>query len=425
MARTSGPLEGVVNPMRYDYAVVGGGIVGLATAHALAERYPGASILLLEKEDGPARHQTGRNSGVIHSGIYYAPGSLKARMCAAGVRSMIAFCEEHGIQYEQCGKVIVATEPDELPLLERLHERGLQNGLMVQRLSGEEVREYEPHVQALAGLRVPSTGIVNYRHVSAVLTMLARSRGTDVRFGTRVTRLHPTAQGYEIGTTAGDFAARVLVNCAGLHSDRVARLAGTDPQARIVPFRGEYYELREERRHLVRGLIYPVPNPDFPFLGVHFTRMIDGSVHAGPNAVLAFRREGYRKSDVNLRDLREVLADPGFRTLARRHLREGAAEMLRSWSKTLFVRSLQRLIPEVRAEDLVPCAAGVRAQALASDGRLVDDFLLVDGPNALHVCNAPSPAATSSLEIGRAVAARVPSVPRPVPAAVPRQGVSA
>ncbi|WP_234009081.1 L-2-hydroxyglutarate oxidase [Deinococcus sp. NW-56] len=414
-----------MSPVRYDYAVIGGGVVGLATAHALAERHPGASILLLEKEDGPARHQTGRNSGVIHSGIYYAPGSLKARLCAAGVRSMIQFCEEHGIQYEQCGKVIVATGPGELPLLERLHERGLQNGLSVQRLSGDEVREYEPHVQALAGLRVPSTGIVSYRHVSAVLVMLARSRGTDVRFGARVTRLRPTAQGYDIGTTAGDFAARVLVNCAGLHSDRVARLAGTDPHSRIVPFRGEYYELRGDRRHLVRGLIYPVPNPDFPFLGVHFTRMIDGSVHAGPNAVLAFRREGYRKSDVNLRDLREVLADPGFRALARRHLREGAAEMLRSWSKTLFVRSLQRLIPEVRSEDLVPCAAGVRAQALAPDGRLVDDFLLVDGPNALHVCNAPSPAATSSLEIGRAVAARVPAAPRPMLAAFPRQGVSA
>ncbi|MDL2344568.1 L-2-hydroxyglutarate oxidase [Deinococcus sp. MIMF12] len=411
--------------MRYDYAVVGGGIVGLATAHALSERHPGAAILLLEKEDGPARHQTGRNSGVIHSGIYYAPGSLKARLCAAGVRSMIQFCQEHGVRYEQCGKVIVATEPAELPLLERLHGRGLQNGLRVQRLSGEEVREYEPHVQALAGLRVPSTGIVNYRHVSAVLTMLARSRGTDVRFGTRVTRLRPTAQGYDIGTTAGDFAARVLVNCAGLHSDRVARLAGTDPQSRIVPFRGEYYELREDRRHLVRGLIYPVPNPDFPFLGVHFTRMIDGSVHAGPNAVLALRREGYRKSDVNLRDLREVLADPGFRALARRHLREGAQEMLRSWSRPLFVRSLQRLIPEVRAEDLVPCAAGVRAQALTPDGRLVDDFLLVDGPNALHVCNAPSPAATSSLEIGRAVAARVPAASRPVLIAPHRQGVSA
>ncbi|MFC4637095.1 L-2-hydroxyglutarate oxidase [Deinococcus hohokamensis] len=398
--------------MRYDYAVVGGGIVGLATAHALAERHPGASIVLLEKEDGPARHQTGRNSGVIHSGIYYAPGSLKAKMCAAGVQSMMAFCDEHGLPYEQCGKVIVATAPEELPQLERLYERGLQNNLKVQKLRAEEVREYEPHVRALAGIRVPSTGIVSYRQVSAVLADLVRARGSDIRFRARVERLTPRADGYDIGTTAGDFEARVLVNCAGLHSDRVARLAGTDPRSSIVPFRGEYYELRPERRGLVRGLIYPVPNPEFPFLGVHFTRMIDGSVHAGPNAVLAFRREGYHKHDVDLRDLREVLANPGFRALARKHLREGAMEMLRSWSKASFVRSLQRLIPEVTADDIVPCAAGVRAQALTPEGKLVDDFLLIDGPNALHVCNAPSPAATSSLEIGRAIAARVPAAPR-------------
>ncbi|MFC4427064.1 L-2-hydroxyglutarate oxidase [Deinococcus navajonensis] len=411
--------------MRYDYAVVGGGIVGLATAHALAGRHPGARIVLLEKESGPAQHQTGRNSGVIHSGIYYAPGSLKARMCAAGVGSMMAFCDEHGLPYEQCGKVIVATAPEELPQLDRLYDRGLQNGLKVQKLSGEQVREYEPHVQAIAGIRVPSTGIVSYRQVSAVLVDLIRARGTEVRFGVKVERLTPTADGYEIGTSAGSFAARVLVNCAGLHSDRVARLAGTDPRSSIVPFRGEYYELRPERRSLVRGLIYPVPNPDFPFLGVHFTRMIDGSVHAGPNAVLAFAREGYRKADVNLRDLREVLANPGFRTLARQNLREGAMEMLRSWSKATFVRSLQRLIPEVSADDIVPCAAGVRAQALTPEGKLVDDFLLIDGPHALHVCNAPSPAATSSLEIGRAIAARVPAAPsRPTLSLTP-QGVPA
>ncbi|ADV65830.1 L-2-hydroxyglutarate oxidase [Deinococcus maricopensis] len=411
--------------MRFDYAIVGGGIVGLATAHALAERFPDASILLLEKEDGPARHQTGRNSGVLHSGIYYAPGSLKARLCAAGVQSMMRFCDEYGIRYEQCGKVIVATHARELPQLERLYERGLQNGLNVQRLTSEEVRAYEPHVQAIAGIRVPSTGIVSYRHVSLTLVDLARARGTDVRFGTRVERLTPTAHGYDIGTTAGDFTARVLVNCAGLHSDRVARLAGTDPGASIVPFRGEYFELREDRRHLVRGLIYPVPNPDFPFLGVHFTRMIDGSVHAGPNAVLAFQREGYRKTDVNLHDLTEVLRNPGFHTLARKHLREGAMEMLRSWSKAAFVRSLQALIPEVTADDIVPCSAGVRAQAMADDGKLVDDFLLVDGPNALHVCNAPSPAATSSLEIGRVIAARVPGIAPLTPARPPLEGVYA
>ncbi|UBV44332.1 L-2-hydroxyglutarate oxidase (plasmid) [Deinococcus taeanensis] len=411
--------------MRFDYAVVGGGIVGLATAHALAARHPGASIVLLEKEDGPARHQTGRNSGVIHSGIYYAPGSLKAKMCAAGVQSMMAFCDEHGIPYDQCGKVIVATAPEELPGLERLYQRGLDNGLNVQKLSAAQVTEYEPHVRALAGIRVPSTGIVSYRQVSAALVDLIRARGADVRFGVTVERLTPSADGYEISTSAGDVAALVLVNCAGLHSDRVARLAGTDPRSSIVPFRGEYYELRPERRALVRGLIYPVPNPDFPFLGVHFTRMIDGSVHAGPNAVLAFAREGYRKTDLNVRDLREVLTNPGFRALARRHLREGAMEMMRSWSKATFVRSLQRLIPEVTADDIVPCAAGVRAQALTPEGKLVDDFLLIDGPNALHVCNAPSPAATSSLEIGRAIAARVPAAPRRHTLSLTPQGVPA
>lgn len=394
--------------MRHDYAVIGGGIVGLATARALAQQHPDASILLLEKESGPARHQTGRNSGVIHSGIYYKPGSMKAQLCAAGVQSMMRFCDDYGLKYEQCGKVIVATEPHELPQLEALYRRGLDNGLDVRRLTGEQVREFEPHVQALAGIRVASTGIVNYRHVSQVLVELARSHGTQVHFDTCVTRLTPTRDGYDIGTSAGDHAARVVVNCAGLHSDRVARLAGTDPGGSIVPFRGEYYELRPERRHLVRGLIYPVPNPDFPFLGVHFTRMIDGSVHAGPNAVLAFGREGYRKTDLNVRDLAEVLANPGFRALARQHLREGAMEMARSWSKARFVQSLQRLIPEVSADDIVPCAAGVRAQALTQRGQLVDDFLLVDGPNALHVCNAPSPAATSSLEIGRVIAGRVP-----------------
>nr|WP_255638984.1 L-2-hydroxyglutarate oxidase [Deinococcus betulae] len=411
--------------VRYDYAVVGGGIVGLATARALGRQHPGASIVLLEKEDGPAQHQTGRNSGVIHSGIYYTPGSLKAQMCAAGVQSMTAFCEEQGIAYEQCGKVIVATAPEELPQLERLYQRGLDNGLKVQLLSAEEVRAYEPHVQALKGIRVPSTGIVSYRQVSAALVDLLRDSGAEVRFGVKVERLTASADGYDIGTSAGDFAARVLVNCAGLHSDRVARLAGTDPRSSIVPFRGEYYELRPERRSLVRGLIYPVPNPDFPFLGVHFTRMIDGSVHAGPNAVLAFGREGYRKLDLNLQDLREVLANPGFRALARKHLREGAKEMLRSWSKATFVRSLQRLIPDVTAADIVPCAAGIRAQALAPDGKLVDDFLLIDGPNALHVCNAPSPAATSSLEIGRAIAARVPGVAHRRSFSLTRQGVPA
>ncbi|WP_027483715.1 L-2-hydroxyglutarate oxidase [Deinococcus pimensis] len=411
--------------MRYDFAVIGGGIVGLATADALQRRYPDALVVVLDKEDGPARHQTGRNSGVIHSGIYYKPGSLKARLGRAGNRSMVEFCQRHGVPHEVCGKVIVATTPDELPGLERLLERGLLNGLDVRRLGPGELREHEPHARGVAALFVASTGIADYRRVCEVLADGIRARGGRLYYGARVTDVRRDPRGYTLDTTNGLFAAHVLVNCAGLHSDRIARLAGADPGGRIVPFRGEYYELTPERRHLVRGLIYPVPNPDFPFLGVHFTRMTDGSVHAGPNAVLALAREGYRKTDVNPRDLAEVLTYPGFLRLARGNLREGAMEIVRSLSKTAFVRSLQALVPEVTEADVVPSEAGVRAQALTPDGALVDDFLLVDAPDALHVCNAPSPAATSSLEIGRVVAERVP-VPAhlrpaaaPVPAGVP------
>ncbi|GAA5534556.1 L-2-hydroxyglutarate oxidase [Deinococcus aluminii] len=414
--------------MRHDFAIIGGGIVGLATAHALGERYPDALILLLEKEEALAQHQTGRNSGVIHSGIYYAPGSLKARLCQAGNVSMAEFCEEHGLPYERCGKVIVATRPEELPGLERLRLRAGEHGLPVRALAAEEVREIEPHVAALAGLHVPSTGIADYTQVCLTLARLVQERGGEIRLGTRVESFQPDARGYRLETSAGPFAAHYVINCAGLYSDRLARQAGSDPGSQIVPFRGEYYELRPERRSLVRNLIYPVPNPDFPFLGVHFTRMIDGSVHAGPNAVLAFAREGYHKWDVNLRDLGEALTYSGFLNLARRNLGEGAREMWRSLSKAAFVRSLQTLIPEVTAEDVLPSAAGVRAQALTPDGRLVDDFLLIDAPAALHVCNAPSPAATSSLEIGRTIAARVqaPAHLTPAPSRDPAtQGVLA
>ena len=411
--------------MRHDFAIIGGGIVGLATAHALLERHPDALVLLLDKEDGPARHQTGRNSGVIHSGIYYAPGSLKARLSKSGNASMVAFCEQHGLAYDICGKLIVATTPQELPQLAKLEKRGRENGLAVQRLDAAQVREVEPHVRALAGLRVPSTGIVSYAQVCEKLAELIGASGGELRYGTRVTALHPDARGYTLETGAGMFAAHFVINCAGLHSDRLARAAGADPKAQIVPFRGEYYELKRDRRHLVRHLIYPVPNPDFPFLGVHFTRMIDGSVHAGPNAVLAFAREGYRKSDVNWRDLGESLRYSGFQQLARRNLREGAAEMWRSFSRAAFVRSLQALIPEIRADDVIPSQAGVRAQALTPDGRLVDDFLIVEGQNALHVCNAPSPAATSSLEIGKLLAARVPALPHLTPHRPHHSGVPA
>lgn len=411
--------------MRHDFAIIGGGILGLATARALQERFPGALVLLLEKEDGPARHQTGRNSGVIHSGIYYKPGSLKARLSKAGSSSLVRFCSEHGLPHEVCGKVIVATKPGELAQLEKLYARGLEHGLAVQKLSAEELREREPHVAGLAGVFVPSTGIVDYAAVCQVLAREVRALGGEVRFGARVDAVHADARGHTLETTLGTFAAHFVVNCAGLHSDRVARMAGAQVDSRIVPFRGEYYELVPEKRFLVKNLIYPVPNPDFPFLGVHFTRMIDGSVHAGPNAVLAFAREGYRKTDLNVRDVRDALFFPGFRRLARRHLREGAMELWRSLSKAAFVRSLQALIPEVGARDVVPSAAGVRAQALTPQGALVDDFLIVDSRHALHVCNAPSPAATSSLEIGRLLARRVPDLPHLTAHPRPQEGVLA
>lgn len=393
--------------MVVDFAIIGGGIVGLATAHALGRRKPGCSILVLEKEPDIALHQTGRNSGVIHSGIYYKPGSLKAVMAREGNESMFRFCAEHGLPHERCGKVIVATEENELPALEKLYERGLANGLQVSRLDSAQIREIEPHVRGRAGIRVPSTGSVDYRKVCLKLAELIGAQGGSVKLGARVDRIRESNGSYALETSAGAFEARYVVNCAGLHCDRVARLAGAQPGAKIVPFRGEYYELVPHRRDLVKTLIYPVPNPAFPFLGVHFTKMIDGSVHAGPNAVLAFKREGYHKTDFALWDFVETMTYPGFWRLARKNLGEGLMEMRRSFSKALFLRSLQRLIPEVRSEDLVPAHAGVRAQAVLPDGGLVDDFLFVRAPRTLHVCNAPSPAATASLEIGRAVAEQI------------------
>jgi len=392
----------------YDFAIVGGGIVGLSTAMALGNRYPDAKILVLEKESRWAFHQTGNNSGVIHSGIYYKPGSFKAKFCRDGCQSMMAFCQEHDIPHEVCGKVIIATEEKELPLLENLYQRGLQNGIQVARLTAEEVREIEPHVSCLAGVRVFSTGIADYKQVCQKYAELVRSQGGDLRLNTRVDRIVETSTGQVLETNNGSFETRFVINCAGLQSDRIAKLGGVDPQAKIVPFRGEYYELTPEKRYLVKGLIYPVPNPDFPFLGVHFTRMIDGSVHAGPNAVLSLKREGYKKTDFDLRDFAEVMTYPGFWKLAAKHADEGIQEIIRSFSKAAFVRSLQRLIPDVQAEDVVPTHAGVRAQALMNDGKLVDDFLIIKSQNAVHVCNAPSPAATSSIEIGKAIVEQIP-----------------
>jgi (S)-2-hydroxyglutarate dehydrogenase len=393
--------------MSYDCAIIGGGIVGLATAMTLSRRCPAAQILLLEKEQHPSAHQSGRNSGVIHSGIYYKPGSYKARFAQAGASSMVEFCREHDIPFEVCGKVIVATREKELAALESLFQRGRQNGLSVSKISAQEVNEIEPHVRCLAGVRVPTTGITNYRRVSQKYLELFQQQGGEVKFGNEVRYITNRGGTHLIETTAGEYEARFLVSCAGLHSDRVARLAGANPGAKIIPFRGEYYELTTSKRHLVKTLIYPVPNPDFPFLGVHFTKMIDGSVHVGPNAVLAFKREGYKKTDFNLRDFCETLWFGGFWKLASKNFREGMKEMYRSLVKDAFVHSVQQLIPEIRSADLVPRKAGVRAQALLNDGNLVDDFLMIRGHNALHVCNAPSPGATASLEIAKAIVAQI------------------
>jgi L-2-hydroxyglutarate oxidase len=392
----------------YDFAIIGGGIVGLATAMKLGQKYPDAKIVVLEKENTWAAHQTGNNSGVIHSGIYYKPGSFKAKFSRDGSQSMVEFCQQHGIQHEVCGKVIVATKEQELPLLENLYQRGLANELKVTKITAAEVKEIEPHVSCIAGILVPSTGIVNYAQVTEKYAELIKAQGGELFLNTKVQKIIKQTQNQVLETNNGTFEARFIINCAGLHSDRVAKLDGIDPPAKIVPFRGEYYELKPEKRYLVKNLIYPVPNPDFPFLGVHFTRMIDGTIHAGPNAVLSFKREGYHKTDVDLKDLVEVLTYPGFWKLAAKHADEGIKEIIRSFSKAAFVHSLQQLIPEIQPEDVIPTHAGVRAQALKPDGSLVDDFLIVQGENSMHVCNAPSPAATSSLEIGKAIVAQIP-----------------
>jgi L-2-hydroxyglutarate oxidase len=390
------------------YIVIGAGIVGLATAYRITHERPDAQVTVVEKEAQVGAHQTGHNSGVIHAGVYYKPGSLKARLCATGNQSIVDFCNDHGIPVEVCGKLIVATDDDELPRLHALHERARANGLAVELITREQALEYEPHVAAIAALHVPSTGIVDFATVCRKLAELLEKAGAQVLLGARVTGFARTGDRTIVRTTAGDLAADVLVSCAGLHADRIARLAGASPPARIIPFRGEYYELRPDRRHLVRGLIYPVPDPQFPFLGVHLTRMIDGSVHAGPNAVLALAREGYKWRRIRPRDLAEVAAYPGMWRLARRHLRYGMTEVRRSLSVRRFVDSLARLVPEITADDLVRAESGVRAQAIAPTGDLVDDFLIVAQDRQVHVLNAPSPAATSSLEIAKHIVAQLP-----------------
>lgn len=387
-----------------DVLVVGGGIVGLSTAYAVSRAAPGTRVVVLEKEEGPARHQTGRNSGVIHSGIYYRPGSLKARFAVRGAAEMVKFCAEYGIPHEVTGKLIVATEREELPRLHALVQRGRENGIPVRELGPAQIQEYEPEVRGLAAIHVGTTGIVDY---SAVAERFAEASGAEIRYGADVVQIDRRPdRGVAVRTRAGDVVrGRVLVNCAGLRCDEVARLTGDDPEMRIVPFRGEYFELG--RPDLVRGLVYPVPDPAFPFLGVHLTRGIDGGVHVGPNAVPALAREGYGWGVVRPREVGGTLAWPGAWRMAGRHWRYGAGEIHRSLSKAAFTKAVRRLVPGVTAEDMVPVAAGVRAQAVLRDGTLVDDFLIREGARAVHVLNAPSPAATASLPIGREIARRV------------------
>ncbi len=386
-----------------DVIIIGAGLVGLGVANALQEANPALSILILEKESGPAAHQSGHNSNVVHSGIYYTPGSLKARLAKLGNQSMFAFCREHGLYHDQCGKVIVATQLKELALLENIYQRGLQNGLAVSRLSQAQLREREPHVNGIEALLVPDAGIVNYSQVAAKLAEIIEQRGGEIHYGQQVEGISESSDVVSIRTQHSQYQAKWLVNCAGLFSDRIAALAGYQTGMKIVPFRGEYYVLNDEKNYLVNHLIYPVPNPDFPFLGVHFTRMYNGKRDVGPNAVLAFKREGYRKCDFSLRDLGEVLGYRGFWKIAGNYLGEGLAEVRRSLSRQRFTENARRLIPELQPEDIQPGPAGVRAQALTADGKLVDDFHFVKGRRSLHVCNAPSPAATASLEIGREI----------------------
>jgi L-2-hydroxyglutarate oxidase len=384
--------------------IVGGGLVGLATAYKLPLRCPSARVTVLEKENKVCAHQSGHNSGVLHSGLYYKPGSLKARLAVSGIQEMVAFCREHAVPHEICGKLVVAVDESEVPRLRNLYERGTQNGLEGLRLlNREQMREIEPHVGGLEALRVPQEGIVDYVKVSEALQQEINAKGGSVVLGAKVTALELRDGEWRVGSTAGDHTADFVINCAGLHCDRLSMLAGEKREVRIVPFRGEYYGIKPERQHLVRNLIYPVPDPQFPFLGVHFTRLIYGGIEAGPNAVLAFAREGYRKTDLRVADLWDALSFSGLWRFLAKHKRMSWDELRRSFSRRLFCESLQRLVPELRESDLAPGGAGVRAQAMSPDGNLVQDFCLLNRPRALHVLNAPSPAATAALAIGEEI----------------------
>ncbi len=389
----------------YDIAIIGAGIVGLATAYQLSKNR-NVSVLIVETEKEIAQHQTGHNSGVIHSGLYYKPGSLKARNCVSGREAMYVFCENNEIAHERCGKIVVAVNESEMNMLHILYNRGLKNGLNgLKLLSAEALRDYEPHVRGVGGLHVPETGIVDYKDVARAYQWHIRKRGFTLRLGARFSALHQGADNhYTLETTDGAFHAKNIINCGGLYSDRIARLCGQHPGVRIIPFRGEYYQLTPESEKLVNNLIYPVPNPAFPFLGVHFTRMIHGGVEAGPNAVLAFKREGYRKTDFDWKDTKDIFAYSGFWILALKYGVYGMGEFYRSWSKNAFVRALRKLLPDISGKDVKAVGSGVRAQALSPAGKLIDDFYFSDAPGQIHVLNAPSPAATASLSIGRTIA---------------------
>jgi L-2-hydroxyglutarate oxidase LhgO len=394
--------------MRYDVIIVGGGIVGLAAARQLLQQRPSLKLLLIEKEPGLGRHQTGNNSGVLHAGLYYKPGSSKARLAVSGLQQMLAFCREHGVPHEQCGKVVVATAPDELSRLDTLWERGTANGLAgLRKLTPEQITEIEPHAAGIAAIHVPQEGIVDYPAVVAKLGELIHAAGGEIRTGCKALQMRRTPDGWVVETSVGEFQSRFVVTCGGLHADRLVRSAGMKPKARIIPFRGEYYVIRPERQFLVRNLIYPVPDPKFPFLGVHFTRLARGGVEAGPNAVLAFSREGYKWSQVNLLDLADAITFPGLWRFVAAYPSLCGYEIRRSFSKIEFTRSLQKLVPDIRADDLQPGGAGVRAQAMTADGKLVEDFHFEESQGILHVVNAPSPAATAALAIGETLAAKI------------------
>ena len=394
--------------LTYDYIIVGGGIVGAATAFSILRKKPGSKLLLIEKGNALSQHQTGNNSGVIHSGLYYKPGSLKAKNCTSGREMMYRFCEEHEIYHEKCGKIVVATSKEEIPRLNSIEERGRANGLTeIKRLTREEIKEYEPHSAGVEGLFVPYTGIVYFTKVVEKLGELINRMGGEIRLNCEFRELKERGNDLHVLTTQGEITAKYLVNCGGLHSDAIAKKCGIDPEIKIIPFRGEYYKLAPEKEYLVKNLIYPVPDPAFPFLGVHFTRMAKGGVEAGPNAVPAFKREGYSWSDFSIEDTVEFLTYPGYIKMGSKFAGMGLKEIYRSLNKAAFTRALQKLLPEIQESDLVRGGAGVRAQALDRSGKLLDDFYLKHSRNMLHVLNAPSPAATASLSIGEYIASEV------------------